>query len=253
MNQDEARQKPSGLQLMLLPERVEARLWIRRGNDPDGREAVSQLFDRYRHFAEKLARQQFARRRADNYEVGDLVQLAYEALVQAITRFDPSRAVPFEAYARRRILGHISNGLAKFSEAAAQYSFRHRSERERLLSLKLTGEQLRAGDPLTALSELSAEIAMGLLLEQEAALDPLTVSDPAPSAYETLAWNQLLQNASREMDNLPEREAFVIRQHYSNGVSFKEIAVLLGVTKGRISQLHKAALQRMRGQLGNAR
>lgn len=38
-------------------------------------------------------------------------------------------------------------------------------------------------------------------------------------------------------------------QHYFNGVEFKHIAELLGVSKGRVSQLHRAALEKVRARL----
>src|SRR5690606_31468976 len=110
------------------------------------------LFDHYRVFAARLASWQFSRR-GGNYERGDLEQLAYEALLQAIERFQPDRGVPFEAYARIRINGHIANGLAQVSEAAAQFRHRLRTERERLRSLRPTTDAF--ADPFAALSALS--------------------------------------------------------------------------------------------------
>ena len=38
----------------------------------------------------------------------------------------------------------------------------------------------------------------------------------------------------------------MIRYHYYQGLEFKEIAALFGVTKGRISQIHRQALQLIR-------
>ena len=210
--------KRRGIDCLLRPDRVEAALWRAHAARADP-ESGRRLFEHYRRFAERLAAHQFARRRPGNFDRGDVQQLAYEALLQAIDRFDPGRGVPFEAYARIRINGHIGNGLAQASEAAAQYSYRQRAERDRLRSLE--------------------EGAAGL----EA------IPDPAPSAYETLAWNQLQARIHELLERLPEKEAFVMRQHYRNGASFQQIAALLGVTRGRVSQIHRAALQRMRSLL----
>ncbi|MCB5423823.1 sigma-70 family RNA polymerase sigma factor [Altererythrobacter sp. CC-YST694] len=239
-----------GVELLLRPERVEAALWRSFGDDP-GPENRHRLFEHYRPFAARLAASQFARRARGNYERGDVEQLAYEALIQAIGRFDAARGVPFEAFARLRIRGHIANHLAQVSEGAAQRHFRHRIERERLKSL-----QDRGGEPLdalAALSALSAAIALGLMLEGERKPELHAIPDPAPTPYESLAWRDLQGRVRALVDSLPEREEFVIRQHYRNGVSFQQIAVLMGVTKGRVSQIHKAALDRLRGMTAKLR
>jgi len=49
--------------------------------------------------------------------------------------------------------------------------------------------------------------------------------------------------------DLSEQERTVIRYHYLQEVPFSEIAALLGLTKGRIAQIHKQALGRLRTAL----
>lgn len=234
-----------GLNILLRPERVGAALWRAHAEHRDP-EARQKLFEHYRAFAERLAVDQFRRRKRGNFEHGDVKQLAYEALIQAIERFDLGRGVPFEAFARARIIGHISNGLAQVSESAAQYRYRMRVERERLRSLGEGTSKDRA-DPIAALSRLSATIALGLMLESERALD--SIPDPAPSVYESLALDELQRRVQETVDLLPEREAYVVRQHYRHGVSFQQIASVLEISRGRVSQIHRAALERLRSLL----
>lgn len=238
-----------GMDMLLRPERVEAALW--RSFSEDSSTATRlRLFEYYRPFAARLAASQFARRVPGNYERGDVEQLAYEALIQAISRFDATRGVPFEAFARLRIKGHIANHLAQASEGAAQRHFRQRIERDRLKSLQDGDEPT---DALAALSALSAAIALGLMLEGDRTQELHAIPDPAPTPYESLAWRDLQDRVRALANNLPEREEFVIRQHYRNGVSFQQIAVLMGLTKGRVSQIHKAALDRLRGMAAKLR
>lgn len=227
---------------MLRPERVAAALW-RAHDEARDAETRIRLFEYFHPFAASLARVQFARRKDANVERQDIEQLAYEALLQAIERFEFRRGVPFEAYARIRINGHIANGLAGASEAAAQSHFNRRTERERLRSLR---QPLDAADPLTALAALSATIALGLMLDKQVKASVESIPDPAPSPYDSLAWNELHSKIDELVDNLPQRECFVIRQHYRNGVSFQQIGLLMGVTKGRVSQLHRSGLERLR-------
>ena len=51
------------------------------------------------------------------------------------------------------------------------------------------------------------------------------------------------------LDELQGRERTVMELHYRQHVPFVEIAELLGVTKGRVSQIHRAAVARMRERI----
>jgi RNA polymerase sigma factor for flagellar operon FliA len=44
-----------------------------------------------------------------------------------------------------------------------------------------------------------------------------------------------------------------VRQHYDHGLSFAQVAQLMGLSRGRISQLHRAALDRLRKRLRTRR
>jgi RNA polymerase sigma factor for flagellar operon FliA len=48
------------------------------------------------------------------------------------------------------------------------------------------------------------------------------------------------------VDSLPPQDRMVLRSHYLQELPFDEIAAMLQLTKGRISQIHKQALQRLR-------
>ncbi len=52
----------------------------------------------------------------------------------------------------------------------------------------------------------------------------------------------------RAVASLPDRERLIITMHYLEGVRFKEIGSLLGVSEPRISQLHSRAMDALREQ-----
>ncbi|MEA3064585.1 MAG: polymerase sigma factor FliA, partial [Sphingomonadales bacterium] len=155
---------------------------------------------------------------------------------------------PFSAYARRRILGALTDGLAKMSEVNAQISFRHRLEQERMRSLA-SGNAAAADDALAALTDLAVGLAIGLMLEGTALMAANGV-DTRPTAYESLEWREMQAQLASEVQKLPEKEAVIIRQHYHNGLSLAQIAELLDLSRGRISQLHRSALERLRKRIG---
>ena len=236
------RTRERGLDLVLDPERAEASLW-RRARFEDDAGSRETLFNRYLVLARSVAARHVLWRRRP-VERGDLEQFAYEGLLQAIDRFDPLKGVPFGAYARPRIAGNIADGATRLSEFGAQLSQRRRLHQERLRSLA-PGE--RAGDdPLAALADLVVDLALGLMLEGTGMLAPQDATDGRPNAYEGLAWRQTQHAIGEALDRLPAGEQTVVRQHYQTGLSFAHIAVLLRLSPGRISQLHKSALGRLR-------
>ena len=72
---------------------------------------------------------------------------------------------------------------------------------------------------------------------------------PYPSAYQSVAWSQTKRRLHEAVQQLPERTQKIIHYHYFLGLAFEPIGHLLGLTKGRISQLHRAALIELRQTL----
>lgn len=239
----------SGLDLLVHPSRVEASLWrrFRLEQAHDCREA---LFDRYIGLARSIAARHYHRRMAKGIERGDFDQFAFEGLLQSIDRFDPLQGVPFGAYARRRIAGSIADGISRMTEIGVQVSHRHRVEQERLRSLARRGEDIGDEGAIAALSDLALGLALGLILEGTNLIDTDSGVDTRPTAYETLEWREMQAGLVCEIGKLPEVEAVIVRQHYDNGLSFTHIAELLQLSRGRVSQLHRSALERLRNKMG---
>jgi RNA polymerase sigma factor for flagellar operon FliA len=236
-----------GLDLLVRPALAEAALW-RRLRFEQGEECRQALFDRYAALARSIARRHYHRRAVKRVDRADFEQFAFEGLLQAIDRYDPLRGVPFGAFARRRIAGSIVDGVARMSEADAQGGHRQRIEQERMRSLARRAPDA-AEDPLAELAELAVGLAMGLMLEGTSLGAGDGGADARAGAYETLEWRQLQQRLAAVVADLPPREAEVLRNHYEHGLSFAHIAGLLGLSRGRVSQLHRAALERLRRQM----
>lgn len=230
-----------GLRLLQRPQRVEAALWRRHVHQADAA-ARGALVERYRSLACRIAASEYRRRPAYGLDRGDFEQLAVEGLIEAIDRFDPGRAVPFEAFARYRIKGAISNGLATSSEGAALYRHRRRVELERIEVLKASGTP-DAEDPLSTLTRYVTDLAIGFMLDEAADID---AEATAADAWQSIAWRDLLHSLKTAVSRLLEPEQGVIFRHYFQGESFADIAAAIRLSRGRVSQIHKAALDRLR-------
>ncbi|KTE42956.1 hypothetical protein ATE62_04380 [Sphingopyxis sp. HIX] len=229
---------------------MEAALW--RHALADLARTRGKIFSHYARFARAIARDRYLSRRPDNYELGDVEQFAYEGLLQAIDRFEPLRAMPFRAFARPRIAGSIANGLGKYSEAGANAAYRRRAERDRLKSLMAEMPE-DGGSALQQLSKLAATLAIGLIIEEWRQEEVEQVRASEPTAYDTLAWKQTELALRDSIAMLPANEAFIVQQHYLNGVAFRQIALILGLSNGRVSQLHSRALGKLHKQMAKSR
>jgi RNA polymerase sigma factor for flagellar operon FliA len=91
-------------------------------------------------------------------------------------------------------------------------------------------------------------LAIGVLLDEPPDEGPADSSVRAnPYAGAELA--ELRRIARRAVQELPDRERELIGRHYFGQCEFQTIAAELGVTKGRVAQLHAQALARIRKNL----
>jgi RNA polymerase sigma factor for flagellar operon FliA len=230
----------------------EAALWAawRQQQDAAARAA---LIGHHRDFARIMAGRQYARRVTDEVGFDDYLQLASVALIECVDRYDPAVGASFRTYASPRIAGAISNGLESMSERSRQLAHQRKLERERLASL---GEEAAgapadtpAEDRYERLAAVAAGLAMGFLLDGAAGGES-GEGAYADNAYDRVLVRQVRQRLQARLAELPEREALVIRRHYLQGQAFDEIGEVLGLTRGRVSQLHRQALALLRQGLG---
>jgi RNA polymerase sigma factor for flagellar operon FliA len=73
------------------------------------------------------------------------------------------------------------------------------------------------------------------------------------NAYSRAELAQLKRQLAELMHRLPQNERHVLHRHYFQQMPFEQIALGLGLTRGRISQLHHGGLRRLRDLLKQAR
>jgi RNA polymerase sigma factor for flagellar operon FliA len=218
------------------------------------RSARERLFSEYYPYARSLARRHFLDRKTGDIELGDLCQLAAAGLLEAIDAFDLERGIPFKGFARRRIVGSILDGVSRMSEVRQQQSFRNRVRRERTRSIGIESPKVAAlsgKDALQALIDVAMGLALGFMLEDTSLYRSPTSEQPAVSSYDSLVWKEAVAAVHSALEALPAQEFAVIRGHYLDGLQFEQVAQLLGLSKGRVSQIHRAGLTRLKTRLGS--
>lgn len=232
---------------------IEARLWDTfkiQGSSA----ARERLFAHHAEFARNIARRHHRERSYGDIELADLAQYAYSGLLEALDRFDPQIGTPFRPFAAHRISGSILDGIGHLNEMREQLSWRRRVRRDRLQSLSDDGTE-RTATPVEALAELAVGLALGFMLEGTGLVTE-NADEGAPqqqTAYDSLAWKETVGRLHAELAALPEREQTILRLHYMDGIEFAQIAALQELSKGRISQLHGAALLALRKRLREQR
>ena len=199
-------------------------LWRRyaRTRDPASR---GYLIERYLPLCRAIAASLYGRRYADDAEFGDYLQCATLGLIEAVDSFDCNRGVRFNTFATYRIQGAIRNCIANFSERREQAALLYRLKKERL-----------AADDGTAMAALT------FLLEDCGLLAGENEAQYVEHFYDGVELRELKQWLVAAVEALPQQERRVIAYHYFQNLEFTEIARILSLSKGRISQIHKHAL-----------
>ena len=216
----------------------EPSLWLRWRADGDV-EARQVLLAGYAAWARKIARGVFMRVRGRSDDWPDYVQNASIGLIEAMENFDPARGVPFEAYARQRVRGAVFNGLRAL--AASHVAHEHGIASDRRDSLLEDGSD----DPVERLIRLVSSLGLGYALGTTVEAEHIAV----PTPYDMAVKQQLRERVHGHLTRIPDRERLVLELHYLQHMAFVDIAQALDLTKGRISQLHRQALERLRSRM----
>lgn len=213
----------------------EYELWVRYRQLGDD-EARDFLFLQYAPWARRVAAGVFARLRVSQMEWADFSQNATVGLLEAMSRFDPERGLDFMAYAKLRVQGSVFNGVRVFMTGVDRGA---RADRCQDRVEHLMSNEGEDGDLLAAFIDTVTGLGAGLLLEHAS---PVT----AEGLQQEMESRELAQMLSTALQRLTERERMVLTAHYINQVPFNVIAEQVGLTKGRISQIHRAALGNIR-------
>jgi RNA polymerase sigma factor for flagellar operon FliA len=238
----------------------ETALWRRFAEGADA-EARGRLIERYLPLSRAIAASLFARRVADDAEFADYMQYATLGLIEAVDGFDWQRGVKFNTFATYRIQGAIRNAIANFSERREQVGLLYRLKKERIDSIKDGGQGdeaapapapaprrrgARGSALVRELADTAVIWALSYLLEGSGMLVPHGEGQYTEQFYDGLELRQLKETLVGLVDALPDQERRVIKYHYFQNLEFTEIASIFGVTKGRISQIHKRGLLLLR-------
>lgn len=221
---------------------------------PEEQEAI------VRHFAPKIRflAQQLKKRLPRCADLNELISCGALGLMEALGKFRPERGIRIDTFAESRIKGAMLDYLRR-----QDWVTRSVRSHVRLISRACDRFECRDGhvateEELAQATGLSIkEVRNGLEAMQGQQNLPLDVFEESLSrdslesggvpCHEAIR-NDLLDKLAGLMDCLTERERTVLSLYYVEELTVSEIAKVLHVTEGRVSQLRSQGLSRLRRQ-----
>jgi RNA polymerase sigma-B factor len=226
-------------------------------------EIRDELVRRYMPFARSMA----LRYRGGSEPTEDLIQVASLGLVNAIDRFDPSRGIPFVAFAAPTVLGELRRHFRdRVWNLRLPRGLQERVSKVDDAIRKLTGQLERS----PTIREIAAEldISEDEVLEALAAgdarrtmstdqpvggadLDDMTIGDRIgtdEAGYEGVEQRATIASG---IPVLSERERLVLHYRFVDDMTQSQIAERIGHSQMHVSRILRSALERLREEVSD--
>jgi len=201
-------------------------------------------------------------------EADELAANGVLGLVDAVAKFDPSKGVKLEAYARHRVRGAILDGLRRADTASRDMRRKYKRiqtvyrELESKLRRPVQDEEMamalgmNLGQWHQSLNEIqnvgidwgSRILSAGPTLKLQST-DPELLTDDRNDPFDLRYQREQHEILSQAISRLRDRERQIITLLYRHGLTMKQIAARLQVDESRVSQLHSVALGRLKASV----
>ena len=189
-------------------------------------------------------------------EIEDLIQIGMYGLVTAAQNYVVKEGVSFASYAGIRIRGEIVDHLRRNSNlcrTTIQMQQKYNASFEKL-SRQLQREPKNSeiakdmGLEASELDNWEQAFAADTHQSLDSVYDEFSIwfasNDQSPE--DELSDTELRENLVEALKTLPEREAMLVQLYYVEELNVYEIAEVLEITTGRVSQIKKSAISRLR-------
>ncbi len=202
-------------------------------------------------------------------ELDDLISAGVVGLIDAFSKFDHTKKVQFKSYAQFRIRGAILDSLRTLDWSPRELRRKGRAVEEAIRSVTQRLGRAPSEPEIAAEMELTLNEFQQLLGDLKGLeIGSLHMERTEDSGDQELAYipgapdedplfrclkGELKQRLTDAIDELPERERLVLTLYYYEELTMKEIGLTLGVVESRVSQIHSAAVLRLRVALAALR
>jgi RNA polymerase sigma factor for flagellar operon FliA len=199
-------------------------------------------------------------------ELDDLVSAGVVGLIDAFNKFDHHKKVQFKSYAQFRIRGAILDSLRILDWSPRELRRKGRAVQEAMQALSQKLGRAATEPEIAAEMKLSLNEYQQLLGDLKGLeIGSLSVEHNEDSGEDEVAYiagspeddplfrclqGEMTQRLTDAIEDLPEKERMVLTLYYYEELTMKEIGLALGVVESRVSQIHSAAVLRLRAAMG---
>lgn len=211
-----------------------------------------------RHFAPKVKylALRLKARLPRNVELSELISAGTLGLMESFGKFRPQMGIRFDTYAENRIRGAMLDELRRLDwfpralrrrvrtldEAIHRLEYQTGSTPNEEALVKETGLDLK--EVREGLEALHNQYCLSLELIQESLSPVESMTEEEP--FTQTASQELIDRVAELIEQLTPREKLVLSLYYTDELNMRETAEVMGITEGRVSQLHSQALSRLR-------
>ena len=220
--------------------------------------SINNLIEENLDLVKKIAWQIFGRVQKV-VEIEDLIQQGMEGLVAAAQKYSPKEGVNFQQYAQLRIRGSIIDFLRKNSNLC-RTTIKKKQEFEKC-KVELQKELGRDPSKYEIIEKLGISDDDFNYWEKAFEANTLQSLDQAYDEYSTiyaspsnnpevsLQDKQLKNQIKQALSILNQREAMVAQLYYVEELNIYEISEILEISTGRISQIKKVIIEKLRNEI----
>jgi RNA polymerase sigma-B factor len=214
----------------------------------------------------KMAAGKMSRNQSDIYE--DLFQVGQMSMLRLFKQFDPTKGIPFEAYAMKSIIGHLKNYLRDkswFIQVPRRIKEKGLRIQHTIDELTTVLERSPKIDEIAAYLGLSVEetievmsgrgcynyVSLDTPLSSES--DCATIGDLIGTQADDFQTFEMRSDLEEALVYLEKDEKIVIFLAFNEGQSQRQIAEKLGISQMGVSRIQKKAIGKLRELLSGQR
>ena len=221
---------------------------------------INELIENNLELVKKIAWQIYGRVQ-NVVEIEDLIQQGMEGLVSAAQKYSPREGVNFQQYAQLRVRGSIIDFLRKNSNLC-RTTIKKKQEFEKK-RLELQRKILREPTKTELIKFLNITEDEYGYWEKAFEANSLQSLDQAYDEYSILYASskanpevelqekELKSQIKEALKILNQREAMIAQLYYVEELNVYEIAEILEISTGRISQIKKSLVEKLRNHLSD--
>lgn len=220
-------------------------LWSSYFGQPDSF-IRNKLVEHYMPLAKSLAAHYFKSRVGGQADYNDYLHHAVIGLIQAIEKYKPNHNAKFTTYASYRIKGQILNSLTDFSEKNSQIFYAAKRKKELLNSLaSMDADDKTIKSELNEITSFTLNLTYSLFISDSLNNDEQEQTQDL-NAYTNYEIQDIVRTIKKLLELVPHKQKLVLEYYYYYELNYSDIADILGITKGRVSQLHMEAIHSLK-------